>query len=123
MGEILVNFTFVGELITKEDLEETYRTLYFFESPWYVGYGKNNEKAQNQVWREFFLGVFFIAFKFLAPTISEGPTLSISGLAGVTLPILQILPRNIHRSLTDSEYFLDYYSIDTKLSVEYGLRQ
>ena len=47
------------DLITNEDLEETYRNLYFFESFLYVGYGKNNEKAQNQVWREFFLGVFF----------------------------------------------------------------
>ena len=29
LDAILVNFAFVGDLITKEDLEETYRTLYF----------------------------------------------------------------------------------------------
>ena len=61
MGEVLPNFAFFGDLITNEDLEETYRNLYFFESFLYVGYGKNNEKAQNQVWREFFLGGFFCA--------------------------------------------------------------
>ena len=32
LGEILANFAFFRDLITKEDLEETYRTLYFFES-------------------------------------------------------------------------------------------
>ena len=57
------------DLITNQDLEETYRTLYFFESPLYVGYGKNNEKAQNQVWREFFLGGFFFVQKILRPII------------------------------------------------------
>ena len=61
------------DLITNEDLEETYRNLYFFESFLYVGYGKNNEKAQNQVWRDFFLGGFFLWPKILraiSPPIS-----------------------------------------------------
>ena len=48
LGVILVNFATFRDLITKEDLEETYRTLYFFESPLHVGYGKNNEKTPNQ---------------------------------------------------------------------------
>ena len=48
LDAILTNFAFFGDLITKEDLEETYRTLYFFESPLHVGYGENNEKTPNQ---------------------------------------------------------------------------
>ena len=69
MGEVLGNVAISRDLITNEDLEETYRTLYFFESPLYVGYGKNNEKAQNQVWRNFFLGGFFFVQKILRPII------------------------------------------------------
>ena len=64
MSKILPTTTF-RDLITKEDLEETYRTLYFFESPWYVGYGENNEKTSNQVWRDFLLGGFFLWQKIL----------------------------------------------------------
>ena len=48
LDAILVNFAIFGDLITNEDLEETYRTLYFFESPLHVGYGKNNEETPNQ---------------------------------------------------------------------------
>ena len=58
MGVILANFAFFSDLITNEDLEETYRNLYFFESFLYVGYGKNNEKTQNQVWSGFYFVVF-----------------------------------------------------------------
>ena len=61
MGEVLGNVAISRDLITNEDLEETYRNLYFFESFLYVGYGKNNEKAQNQVWRDFFSCFFFCA--------------------------------------------------------------
>ena len=67
MGEVLGNVAISRDLITNEDLEETYRNLYFFESFLYVGYGENNEKAQNQVWREFFLGGFFVCKKSYAP--------------------------------------------------------
>ena len=67
LDAILVNFAIFGDLITNEDLEETYRNLYFFESFLCIGYGENNEKAQNQVWRDFFLRVFFIASKILGP--------------------------------------------------------
>ena len=69
MGEVLGNVAISRDLITNEDLEETYRNLYFFESFLYVGYGKNNEKAQNQVWREFFLGGFYFVQKILRPII------------------------------------------------------
>ena len=47
LGVILANFTFFGDLITNEDLEETYRTLYFLESPLYVRYGENTENTPN----------------------------------------------------------------------------
>ena len=33
LGEVLGNVAISRDLITNEDLEETYRTLYFFESP------------------------------------------------------------------------------------------
>ena len=45
MGEILANFATFGDLITSEDLQETYRNLYFFERFLYVGYGKNTENT------------------------------------------------------------------------------
>ena len=64
---ILIKFVFFGDLITNEDLEETYRTLYFFESPWYVCYWKNNEKAPNPVCSDFFLQDFFFGQKILGP--------------------------------------------------------
>ena len=69
MDAILTNFAFFGDLITKEDLEETYRTLYFFESPLYVGYGKNTENTPNSVCNDILLGGFFIVQKILRPII------------------------------------------------------
>ena len=67
MGAILANFAFFGDLITNEDLEETYRTLYFFESPLYVGYGENTENTPNSVCNDILFGVFFCVQKILRP--------------------------------------------------------
>ena len=77
MGEILANFAFFGDLITNEDLEETYRTLYFFESPLYVGYGENTENTPNPVWNDFLFDDLFFGPKILRrinPPISGSET-------------------------------------------------
>ena len=67
MGEVLANLAFFCDLITNEDLEETYRTLYFFESPLYVGYGKNTENTPNSVCNDILFGGFFCGQKSYAP--------------------------------------------------------
>ena len=67
MGVILANFAFFGDLITNEDLEETYRTLYFFESPLYVGYGKNTGNTPNSVCNDILFSVFFLCAKNPTP--------------------------------------------------------
>ena len=81
LGVILVNFATFGDLITNEDLEETYRTLYFFESPLYVGYGKNTQNTPNPVWNDFLFGGFFFGREMshrLRPPISGSETYRIS---------------------------------------------
>ena len=77
MGAILANFAFFGDLITNEDLEETYRTLYFFESPLYVCYGKNTENTPNSVCNDILFPVYFFVQKIrrrLYPPISGSET-------------------------------------------------
>ena len=67
MGEVLGNIAISRDLITNEDLEETYRTLYFFESPLYVGYGKNTENTPNSVCNDILFGIFLCVQKILGP--------------------------------------------------------
>ena len=66
------------------------------------------------------MSTVFTAFKETPPFWSWGPVSSISGLDGVTPPILQNLDRNISGPLAASEYFL---GDDTKFIVECGFRQ
>ena len=67
MDAILGSVAICGDLITNEDLEETYRTLYFLESPLYVGYGENTENTPNSVCNDILFGGFFCVQKILRP--------------------------------------------------------
>ena len=70
------NFRFGAITFTR--FEKSLDTLYFFESPLYVGYGKNTENTPNSVCNDILLGGFFIEQKILCaiiPPISGSETL------------------------------------------------